>query len=280
MFRFNRRIVQQRTFPSYEYCPDIYYRFNGKGEYGPQKLDRVISFFAARSDEVIEGRFADEEQWRPLSYFLDLWERVPPSAHTIKRLKREGIDSEGVTESLGRKLLRDKQKSKTLTPRQIEYLKNAGIEMEEAPSRGQAEEVIRAREKAISEGQQRLAEAPEIEGYNQRLQELKARVRVIVPDWTPREFSDAMSLLCYVNVVEDAFDHATGFDLVALQSGPFSDGVTDSDYYLEFSRDPTLSELRGFQAQVFLKYLEVECEEFDHLAILKRTLPMIEVSVL
>jgi hypothetical protein len=129
MLRFHITTVQDRSFPSYGDCPGIYYRFNGKGEYGPEKLDRFVSFFAARSNEMIEGRFADEDLWRPLRYFLNLWDCIPPSAHTIKRLKRAGVNPEGTTESAGRKLLRDKQNSKPPTVRQIEYLRAAGILM-------------------------------------------------------------------------------------------------------------------------------------------------------
>ena len=281
MLRFRRPSVQDRRFPSYDGCPDIYYRFNSKGEYGPQTLDRVVSFFAARSDEMIEGRFADEDQWRPLSYFLDLWNYIPPSEHTIKRLRRAGVNPEGITECVGRKLLRDKQNSKPPTPRQIEYLRNAGIQMEQGMNRGQAAEVIRKRERAVSEKQQRLEEEPEIEAYKQRLEELRSRVHELLPAWIPKHFDDAVSYMCYVAVVEDALDHAKLADLESLQSGPFYDGLDmDSDYYLEFSRDPTADEMRQFQAALFQAYLDAESEEFDHLAVLKRTLPMIHVSLM
>src|SRR5882724_11176720 len=235
MLRFRHATVHDRSFTSYEGCPDIYYRFSGKGEYGPQKLDRVASFFAARSDEMIEGRFADEAQWRPLSYFLDLWNHIPPSAHTIKRLKGAGVNPEGITECVGRKLLRDKQNSKPPIPRQIEYLRNAGIQTAEGLNRKRAGELIRERERAVSEEQQRLVETPEIEAYKQRLEELRSRVHELLPGWTPKHFDDAVSYMCYVVVVEDALDHAKLADLESLQSGPFYDGLDmDSDYYLEF----------------------------------------------
>ena len=44
--------------------------------------------------------------------------------------------------------------------------------MEQGLNRGQAAEVIRKRERAVSEKQQRLEEEPEIEAYKQRLEEL------------------------------------------------------------------------------------------------------------
>ena len=279
MLGFRSVTVQDRSFPSYDDCPGVYYRFGGKGDYGPQKLDRVVSFFAARSDEMIEGRFADENQWRPFSYFLELWNRILPSAHTIRRLKRAGINPEGITECVGRKLLRDRQNSKPPTPRQIEYLRNAGIQVEEGLDRRQASGHIRERERALSEEQKRLAEAPEIEAYNQRLEELRSRVHELSPGWTPSRFDDAVSYMCYIAVVEAALDHATGADLVSFQSGLFSDGVTEADYYLDFTRDPSPAEIRAFQSELFNAYLLAESEEFDHLAILKRTLPMIKVSI-
>jgi hypothetical protein len=281
MLPFRRNSVEDRRFPSYEDCPDIYYRFNCKGEYGPQTLDRVVSFSAARSEKMIEGRFADENQWRPLSYFLDLWNHIPASAHTIKRLRRAGVNPEGITECVGRKLLRDKQDSKPPIPRQIEYLRNAGIQTEEELNRKQVGELIRERERAVSAEQRRLEEAPEIEAYTQRVEELRSQVQELLPAWAPKHFDDAVSYMCYVTVVEDALDHANLADLESLQSGPFYNGLDmDSDYYLEFSRDPTADEMRQFQAALFQAYLDAESEAFDHLAILKRTLSMIEVSLM
>src|SRR5437667_4991933 len=112
---------KERRFTSYDECPAIYYRFNGKQEYGPQRLDRFVSFFAQRSEENIEGRFEDERAWRPLPYFLRLWDQVLPSGHTIKRLNRAGISPEGLTESSGRRLLQDQQKSRPPTSRQMDY---------------------------------------------------------------------------------------------------------------------------------------------------------------
>jgi hypothetical protein len=230
---------------------------------------------------MIKGRFADEDQWRPLSYFLDLWNYLPPSEHTIKRLRRAGVNPEGITECAGRKLLRDKQNSKPPTAHQIEYLRAAGIQTEEGLNRKKARDLIRKREGTMSEEQQRLEEAPEIEAYKQRLEELRSRVHELLPAWTPKQFDDAVSYMCYVAVVQDALDHAKLADLESLQSGPFYDGLdTDSDYYLEFSRDPTADEMRQFQVALFKAYLDAESEEFDHLAVLKRTLPMIRVSLM
>src|SRR5215475_11726300 len=101
MLSFGHLLRRERSFSSYDTCPEIYYRFSGKGEYGPQKLDRIVSFFEKRCDESIEGRFADERTWRPLQYFLHLWEAVPASEHTIERLHREGIPRQAISEGAG-----------------------------------------------------------------------------------------------------------------------------------------------------------------------------------
>ncbi len=118
MLSFARLLRRQRCFSAYDACPEIYYRFSGKGEYGPQKLDRIVSFFEKRFGESIEGRFADEHTWRPLEYFLSLWEGVPAGAHTIERLQREGIPTQGISEGAGRELLRERRKLKPPTARQ------------------------------------------------------------------------------------------------------------------------------------------------------------------
>ena len=260
---------KRRRFTSYDECPAIYYRFNGKQEYGPERLDRFVSFFAQRSEENIEGRFEDEHAWRPLHYFLRLWDQLLPSAHTIQRLNRVGISAEGLTEASARKLLRDQQKSKPPTLRQLDYLRSHLGKSGDGLTRGQTEELIRQHERTIRMEEQRLAEAPEIEAYNQRLEELKAPVHELAPDWSPPNLTDLTSLSCYVAVVEDALDHATRFDLAELQSGPFYDGLDiDSKYHLEFTRDPTAEEIRCFQAALFRAYLDAESEKFDHLAIL------------
>ena len=202
-------------------------------------LDGFVSFFAKRSEENIEGRFEDEQAWRPLRYFLRLSDQVSPSRHTIKRLNRAGISPEGLTESSGRKLLRDQQKSKPPTSRQMDYLRTHLGKSGDGLTRGQAEELIRQHEKIVRAEEQRLAEAPEIEACNKRLEELKAPVHELAPDWTPPNLTDLASLSCYVEVVENALDHAMGFDLVELQSDPFFDGLDiEASYYLEFTQRP------------------------------------------
>ena len=257
---------KERRFASYDECPAIYYRFNGKQEYGPQRLDGFVSFFAQRSEENIEGRFEGEQAWRPLRYFLKLWDQMPP---------------EGLTESSGRKLLRDQQKLKPPTSRQTDYLRTHLGKSGDGLTRGQAEELIRQHDRIVRAEEQRLKEAPEIQACNERLEELKAPVHELAPDWTPPNLTDLNSLSCYVEVVENALDHATGFDLVELQSDPFFDGLDmEASYYLEFTRDPTAAEFRGFQAALFRAYLKTQSEKFDHLAILRRTLPMIRASLM
>ena len=144
-----------------------------------------------------------------------------PSGHTIKRLNRAGISPEGLTESSGRKLLRDQQKLKPPTSRQTDYLRTHLGKSGDGLTRGQAEELIRQHDRIVRAEEQRLKEAPEIQACNERLEELKAPVHELAPDWTPPNLTDLNSLSCYVEVVENALDHATGFDLVELQSDPF-----------------------------------------------------------
>src|SRR5438309_12005333 len=98
-----------------------------------------------------------------------------PSGHTIKRLNRAGISPEGLTESSGRKLLRDQQKLKPPTSRQMDYLRTHLGKSGDGLTRGQAEElirqherIVRAEEQRVSAEEQRLAEAPEIEACNRR----------------------------------------------------------------------------------------------------------------
>ena len=82
-------------------------------------------------------------------------------------------------------------------------------------------------------------------------------------------------------MIESALEHVTGYDLVELQSEPFWDGLDiNSNYYLEFGRDPTAEEIRRFQAALFRAYLEARSEKFDHLAVLRRTLPMVRASLM
>ncbi len=121
----------------------------------------------------------------------------------------------------------------------------------------------------------------EITGYRRRLDELAPKVHELVPAWKPERFDDALSYMCYVANIEEALEHAKFADIESLQSGPFYDGLDmDSDYYLEFIRDPTADEMRQFQSALFRAYLDAESEKFDHLAILRRTLPMIRVSLM
>jgi hypothetical protein len=282
MLRFSSLFARkERRFTSYDECPAVYYRFNGKQEYGPQKLDGFVSFFTQRSDENIEGRFEDEQTWRPLSYFLRLWDQVAPSAYTIKRLDRAGISPESLTESSARRLLSDQQKSKPPTARQMDYLRTHLDKSGDGLTRGQAAELIRKHDRSVRADQQRLEDAPEIEAYNKSLEQLKARVHQLAPDWSPQKQTDLTSLSCHVQVVEDALEHALGFDLVELHSGPFFDRINiGANYYLEFARDPPAIEIQRFQAALFSAYLEAESEEFDHLAILQRTLPMVHATLM
>ena len=281
MRRFDLSLGVDRSFLSYDDCPEIYYRFNGKGEYGPRKLDAIVSFFTNRSEEAIEGRFADEQQWRPLKHFFALWECILPGTNTLKRLGREGIDSDGLSEGSARCLLRQRNASKAPTPRQIDQLRSSGIAVSAELSRGDARKLIHEHERALAEEQRRREEAPEIEGYKRKLDELTPNVREFIPDWLPTEFDDSVSYMCYVSLIEDALDHVRCYDLTQLQSDLFYDGLDiDVGYYLEFTRDPTRQEIHDFQAALFRAYLAEESKRFDHLAILRQTLPMIRPSMI
>ena len=278
---FDLSLDDHRSFSSYDDCPEIYYRFNGKGEYGPRKLDVIVSFFTNRSEEAIEGRFADEQQWRPLKSFLGLWECIPLGTNTLKRLGRERIDPDGLSEASARCLLRQRNASKAPTPRQIDQLRSSGIAVSPGLSRGDAQKLIHEHERALAEVQRRREEAPEMEGYKRKLEELAPTVREFIPDWLPTDFDDAVSYMCYVSVIEDALDHARSYDLTQLRSDLFYDGLDIAvGYYLEFTRDPTPTEIHNFQAALCRAYVDAESERFDHLAILRQTLPMIRPSLI
>jgi hypothetical protein len=275
-----------RRFASYDECPEIYYRFNNEGEYGPQKLDRFIAFFEDRPTEPIEGRFSDETCWRSKAYFFDLWQQVPPSAHTIKRLTREGIPVDAnMTEALGRELLRGRQRAKPPTPKQLQHLQTLGVESQDIANREQANSIISAREAAIreqqreaEEAQRRIDDAPQVEQCRARLSELAISVNAIAPAWKPDAFGDLNSLLSYIDAVAEALDYATSFDLEYLYGGPFLDPLKSEDYYLEFTRDPTADELRSFQADVFVHYLNISGESFDHLRLLRKAFLSVKVT--
>jgi hypothetical protein len=121
----------------------------------------------------------------------------------------------------------------------------------------------------------------EIADYRRRLDEVMPRIRKLVSGWAPLHFEDPDSYIYYVSTVEEAIEHAEFADLESLQSGPFYDGLDiDSNYYLEFTRDPNEEEMRRFQAALFQAYLDSESDNFNHLVILKRTLPMIRVTLM
>src|SRR5205823_13299114 len=97
-------------------------------------------------------------------------------------------------------------------------------------------------------------DAPEIEHCLERLSELKTCVNELLPDWKPSEFTDLDPLLSYADIVAEALEYATGFNLESLYGEPFFDPLKSEDYYLEFTRDPTADELRCFRADVFVNY--------------------------
>lgn len=278
----------ERRFASYDECPEIYYRFNDKDEYGPQKLVHFIDLLEGRPDEIINGRFSDETSFRSKAYFFDLWNRVPPSSHTIKRLTRARVPIDAaMTENRGREILRELLRTKPPTAKQVQHLKELGVDPQTVLNREQANEligvqkaIIREKQREAAEAQQHVDDAPEVKQCLERLGELKTSVNQFLPGWKPPEFSDLDSLLSYAETVAEALEYATGFTLESLYGGPFFDPLKSEDYYLEFTRDPTADELRRFQADVFLRYLALQEEGFDHLKLLRNAFPSVKISLL
>jgi hypothetical protein len=275
----------RRVFSSYDECPGIYYRFNGGEERGPARLDHVIQYAGINPMDVVEGRFADERLWRPRAYFDRLWEMIPPSAHTLKRLNDERIAIEtSLTECRGRELLREAQNRKSATRMQLQQLKTYGIATEAVPTREDAKRritaaklAIRERDAAIAEETKRLTEAPQIAACHERLNQLTSQIASIAPGWTRQQFRDLESLAMYTDLVAEALEYASGFDSERLLGNPFYDPVTSNDYYLEASDIPD-QEIRAFQGQLFVSYVKNEGERFDHIKLLRTNIPSVRIS--
>ncbi len=132
------------------------------------ELDRISSYAGLNPDQVMEGRFADEKTWRPLDYFDDLWDSMPASARTLKRLNNERIEIDpSLTEWQGRELLREKQKSKPPTVTQIKRLQQHGVSPEGILTREQAkarigvmEQAMRVKSELVAAERKRLEDQP------------------------------------------------------------------------------------------------------------------------
>ena len=288
MSLFSLLFPGDRKFSSYDECPQLYYRFNGKGNYGPQKLDAVLGYMSNRKDEI-ECRFADEEKWRPLSYFIGLWNRIPPSNHSRTRLRNEGLEvGEGISEARARDLLRDRQKQKPVTSTQKEKLKEAGLNTEEVADRGQAAaklRIVRQAEQRRSDearlAAERLVEAEKIPEALERLASLAEKVHMLIPAWEPQQLLGLEALEEQIRLVDEALDYALVFTGEGLNSDVFTDPSRDNiGYYLDFKGAVNPNELREFRARIFEGYLENGSDRFDHLGPLKKSFSNLEVSKL
>ena len=226
--------------------------------------------------------------WRPRKYFLKLWEKIPPSAHSRKRLANEGIQfGPEVSEAEARRLLKNRQKTKPPTKTQLSRLQRYGVPLDGLASReeatrliGQSEGRDRAAQEKAARARREIEEAPQIKICRGRLEELKAGGGQLISNWHPKEPKDLSAYLDFLALAEEALEYARGFDVASLHSGPFFDPGTSRDYYLEIATDPTDSEMKAFQGSIFLGYLRKGSDEFGHLLLLKENLPSIVASPL
>jgi hypothetical protein len=275
-----------RKFSSYDECPQLYYRFNGKGNYGPQKLDAVLGYMSNRKD-MIECRFADEEKWRPLSYFIGLWNRIPPSNHSRTRLRNEGAEvDEGISEARARDLLRDRQKQKPVTSTQKKKLQEAGLNTEEVMDREQATAKLRnvrqAQQRRAEDDRlaaERVAEKDKMPEALERLTSLAEKVHMLIPAWKPLQLLGLEALEEQIRLVDEGLDYAFAFTGEGLNSDVFTDPTRDNiGYYLDFKGAVNPDELREFRARIFEGYLKNGSDGFDHLGILKKSFSNLMVS--
>jgi len=280
--------AMHRQFLSYDECPKVYYRFNGSAEYGPQKIDIAIGYTGTGENDFVEYRFEDELCWFPRGYFEQLWNSIPASAHSKKRLTNEGINfEETIPEPLARELLRNTQNQKTPTKSQLQRLAGYGVSIENVATRLDAATIIKQHEKAerlateqLRLDEQRALDAPAVAAAQMQLEELKEQVRHLIPKWNPQSLDDYNALRMYINMVDEALDYANMFTLEELLGNPFTDPTKEDDYYLETVSDPSNEELTAFKASVFLAYVKAGGESFEHLRLLKKAFPSLKVSKL
>lgn len=280
--------AMHRRFPSYDECPHVYYRFNGGTEYGPQKIDIALGYMGTGENDFVEYRFEGESRWFPRRYIEQLWNSIPASAHSKKRLANEGIIFEETTpEPLARELLRNTQNQKKPTKLQLAKLAGYGVSIENVATRLEATTIIKQHEKAerlATEAsqleRQSALDAPALAAAQIQLEALKAQVRLLIPKWNPESFSDFNALRMYINLVDEALDYANMFTLQDLLGNPFTDPTKEDDYYLEATSDPSDEEFTAFKASIFLAYVKTGGESFEHLKLLKKAFPSITVSKL
>lgn len=278
----------RRRFSSYTECPEVYYRFNGRGEHGPKKLDVAIGYTGINETDVVEYRFADERHWQPRSHFLALWSSMPASEFSRKRLQKEGLSFDAtISEPAARQLLRDNQNIKPITPTQRKRLLEFGVSVDAVKNRDEAKEIIKKEEnkqrmKSDREAtrQQRVFDQPEIEACHREIGILTEQIRTIVDGWTPKLPKQLDELQSYRDLLSEALDYATAFSLDSLMGNPFYDPKGGHDYYLEYEEAPTEEQINGFKKTVLLGYLKREGDDFSHIAILRDTMPTIRASKL
>lgn len=276
----------ERGFSSYTECPAVFYRFNGRGEHGPKKLDVAIGYTGINETDLVEYRFEDERHWKPRSYFLTLWSSMPASEFSRKRLQNEGIPFDGsISEPAARQLLRDNQKIKPITPTQTKRLLEFGVSVDAVKNRDEAKEIInqekskqRIKSDQEAERQQRVLDQPEIEACHREIEMLTERIRTIVSGWTAKLPQQLDELQNYRDLLSEALDYATAFSLDSLMGDPFYDPKGGNDYYLEYEEAPTEAQLTAFKKGVFLGYLKSEGDDFSHITILRNTMPTIRAS--
>lgn len=278
----------ERRFSSYTECPEVFYRFNGRGEHGPKKLDVAIGYTGINETDVVEYRFADERHWKPRSYFLTLWTKMPASEFSRKRLQKEGIPFEdSISEPSARQLLRDNQKTKPITPTQKKRLLECGVSVDAVKNRDEAKEIIKREEskqgiKSDQEAarQQRVLDQPEIEACHREIETLTVRIGTIVNGWTPKFPQQLDELQNYRDLLNEALDYVTALSLDSLMGDPFYDPKSGNDYYLEYEEAPSEAQLTAFKKGIFLGYLKSEGDDFSHITILRNTMPTIRASKL
>ncbi len=277
-----------RHFASYTECPELYYRFNGGQQKGPKKLDALVSYEANSDRDVLEFRFVDEDIWRSKCYIMELWETIPASEYSRKRLQNEEINFDPLTtEITARMLLKEAQKNKSITPKQEKRLAEYGIDFSSIKTREQASSIIKKKDKINQERDgaealitQRELDKPEIDKCLSEIDKLASSISKFAPAWRPCSPKDLDEIITYRELLEEALEYAESHTVESLQGGPFGDPKSGTDYYLDFPSDPTHEELNNFRKQIFLNYLKEESEEFNHVSILKKTMPNLRISKL
>lgn len=287
MINFLKSLIgSPRQFSSYSDCPEVFYRFNGRGENGPKKLDVALGYRGFNEGDVAEYRFSDESRWRSRSYFETLWSTMPISGFTKKRLQKECIVFDNsITEPVARRLLRDKQDLKPITSTQRKRLLEYGISVETASNRREANELLkkeeivrrRASEKLASREKQ-LLDKPNIEECQREIQKSIESINLFAEGWSPIFPEQLDDLEAYRDLLFEALEYTQAFSLESLTSDLFFDPKNGGDYYLEYDATPSREHWNAFRKKIFLAYLKNEGEDFNHISILRASMPTIRAT--